>query len=85
MVGVKKLPPNRFLLYIGRNSLAIYCLHFIFLPFMSKLLKVVPFLNSEQFIGQTFRSCLITFGVIILCIPIVEGINRYVPWTLGKT
>ena len=70
--------------WLGRNSLAIMCIHEpikrILLVGVSKLtgIEVVLLRESE------FLSLGITFLLILLLIPIVVGINKCIPWTVGK-
>ena len=72
----KKLKQSRVLKYLGRNSLVIMGTHQILMS---------NFIN--RFTGghyTYFNGILVLIGIIIIEIPIIEIINRYFPFVLGK-
>lgn len=72
----KKFKQSYILKYLGKNSLVIMATHQVLIN---------NFIN--QFIGREytyFTGILVLIGIIIIEIPIIEIINRYFPFVLGK-
>lgn len=70
--------------YLGRNSLIVMCVHEplkrIILQIMSKVLSMpTGFVRDE--IGMSILATCIT---VVVCIPIIEIINRRFSWMIGK-
>lgn len=72
-----------FLDYVGRNSLVIYCVHFIFLS-----VYIVP-LSAIIYPDSTIKAAMYTvialFATVISCVPIIF-ISKYKPfcYLVGK-
>lgn len=74
------------LTWLGRNSLAIYCLHRIPLNLGIAIWKVVAG-PSELLPPHSYtliRSLVLLVFTLLLLIPAVYVVNRWLPWTLGK-
>lgn len=70
---------KRFLLCIGRNSLAIFLIH---KPLIIYARKCVTSCNIDyNCIGV---SLLISFGVVIISMMIISLLNKYVPYLFGE-
>ena len=83
----KSIKANRFMLYIGRNTLIYFCIHNKAVTLCESLFKMlVPGLYAG-FAGPV-RSALFCFVMtLIVCVILLVPtwfINRYFPWTLGK-
>ena len=78
------------LLWLGRNSLIIYCLHRIPMNMgigiwnaTAHRLLPASFLATEP-AATALRSFLLLLFTLLLLIPAVYIVNRWLPWTLGK-
>ena len=75
--------------WMGRNSLAIYCLHRIPMNFGIAIWKAT-FATTATAAAMpptaltSLRSLLLTLFTILLLIPAVYIVNRWLPWSLGK-
>lgn len=72
------------ILYIGQNSLIIMCIHEplkrIILVIVSKLCNIPTDALRENLI----YSIVVTFIILLACLPFIHLINNYIPWILGK-
>lgn len=75
---------SNILQWMGRNSLAIYCIHRIPMNLGVALVNLVPRLNSPDTAAQTVRSLLLVLFTLAILVPAVFIVNRWFPWTLGK-
>lgn len=75
---------NRILSFIGKNTLVILALHGV----ISSLIKgfMVFILNIELsiLINNTLMNALFTLMTLIIAVPIIIFINRYIPELVGK-
>ncbi|MBR4461158.1 MAG: acyltransferase family protein [Erysipelotrichaceae bacterium] len=89
VMAAKKTPANRLLLYIGSNTLIYFCLHnkaitaleacfrhFVSGPYQS--------LAANPLLSALFCFAMTAVVALILLIPTMF-INRYLPWTVGRT
>nr|MBQ4456980.1 acyltransferase family protein [Clostridia bacterium] len=84
----KKISPNKYVLYVGSNTLLYFCLHnkaitlteTVFKKFLPDLFSSV---TGNALLSTAF--CLI-FTIVISIVLIIptELIHRYLPWTIGK-
>lgn len=75
--------------YFGRNSLIIYCLHRIPMNLGIGIWNaVVPSTNLAAVLSSDaftlLRSLVLLIFTLLLLIPAVYVVNRWLPWTLGK-
>ena len=72
------------ILYIGQNSLIIMCIHEplkrIILVIVSKLCNIPTDALRENLI----YSIVVTFIILLACLPFIHLINNYIPWIIGK-
>lgn len=73
---LKKIKQSNILDYLGKNSLIVMATHQILLE---RLINIVTRGRYTYLTG-----ILVLFAVVILEIPIIEIINRYLPFMLGK-
>ena len=84
----KSVKPNRFMRFMGRNTLLYYALHGKVKDLIQVILRVLcgniytSILTSEVF-SSIFALIFALFLSVILIIPIML-INRFLPWTLGR-
>lgn len=70
--------------WLGTNSLAIMCLHGPLYRVLLAILSKVSGIEMDVLRGSTLLSIgatLLTIGVLV---PIVLGLNRFLPWLVGK-
>ena len=83
----KTLKPNRYLLFVGSNTLIYFCIHNKFVTLLEAIAKkVLPFVyaNGESWISGIF--CIVmTFVISLVLIPPTYLINTYLPWTAGRS
>jgi fucose 4-O-acetylase-like acetyltransferase len=86
---VKMIPAYKLLLYIGSNTLIYFCLHnkvitaseVVCRRFLSGLYQAI---EASPLLSMIF--CFVMTGVVALLLLIpTEFINRYLPWTVGRT
>lgn len=82
------LRENRFIEFIGMNSLLYFALHGKFLAVTQKVVKSILGSNYD-ILTQNYVSCFVlmlamTLFVCFIIVPIIWGINRYAPWIIGK-
>jgi len=84
----KWISPNCFLLYIGRNTLIYFCIHNKAVTLSESLWKMFLPEIYAQF-GGPVRSTIYCFVMtLFICVVLLVPawiINKYFPWTLGKT
>lgn len=79
-----KTVPLRICMYYGRNSLVVMMTH---TPFyiMYVAARVTYGINHHIFpLGQVLLCLCMVIGVLIIEIPVVELLNRYLPFLLGR-
>lgn len=79
MIMEKAIPPIKFLLLRGENTMGIYILHMTILIFLIKLFKPLN-INTTHIWGAIIYS----IPTIILCMILSHFILKYVPWWFGK-
>ncbi len=70
--------------HLGRNSLIIMCVHEpikrIFLVILSKI-STIP---VETIRGNLVLSVVASLLLLLICVPIVQVINKRMAWMIGK-
>ena len=83
------LPRNlrfvRGLQWCGYHSLAIYCIHRIPMNLVIAFTNLVPWLNEPTVLSEGIRSAIIVVATVLFLIPAILIVNRWFPWTLGKS
>ena len=78
------------LLWLGRNSLVIYCLHRIPMNLGVAIWNVAAHrllpasLLATEPAATALRSLFLLLFTLLLILPAVYIVNRWLPWTLGK-
>ena len=76
LVSITKLCNSKFLSYFGKNSIIILGTHNIIIMILNEIIGLSLF---------NYKDYIITFLIVILIeIPIIEIINRYLPFMIGK-
>lgn len=83
-IVLKWLPEHKLLSYIGQNTLAVMCLHEPLKRIVIQLFAVVLGQSTDTVREDILLSVTISIVVIVLLLPIVWGVNRYMPWLVGK-
>lgn len=74
------------LAFLGRNSMAIFAFHinaFFFLNLLLPLLQRLHLIPQDLVPSEVF-GCSYTIAALMVLVPVVLLINRYVPWLVGK-
>jgi len=76
---------NRFLMFMGENVLILFCLngvfyHFLNGPFANWFVKTFP----GHWMAVTGAGIAFTIVSLAACIPVVWGLNKWVPQLVGK-
>lgn len=82
---IKRLPERQFVSYIGSNTLIIMCLHEPLKRIVIQLYAFALHQPALEIRHNVILTLLITITTIALLLPVVWGINRYLPWLIGKT
>lgn len=72
------------LVWLGRNSLLIMCLHEPVKRIVIKGYAIVSHLDTEEIRELLPYSLLIVFTTVIICVPLVFAINKWLPWMTGR-
>lgn len=75
--------PLKPLLFIGRNTMIILGFHLMAMSFIKAIAFFILGLPLS-FFDQTFYAILLAIGSLILCVPVILIINKYIPWFIGK-
>ena len=82
--GIARLINNSIILeYFGKNSLVVYCIHFLFLDIYIKLISV--FLLPSGFFNALIFTLIVLLMTLISCIPVIK-LLQYKPFSfiIGK-
>lgn len=75
---------TRSLQYLGRNDLIIICIHEPIKRIVPQIMKIIRG-DEMDILRQDNTFCIIALIMIVLvCIPFVHLINKYLPWMVGK-
>lgn len=70
------------MILIGKNSLLYYCLQFLLLIPVNKLLRSI---GGDDKVFNVISPIIATVLIILILVPVIRFINRRLPWTIGKT
>lgn len=81
----KSAGANKFIMFLGKNSLILFCLngvfyHFLNGPFADWFVKTMP----DHWVSVTAASALFTVVSFAACMPVIWGFNKYLPQLVGK-
>lgn len=71
------IPNNRYIAYIGRNTLLLLCTHHI----IYRPVKLVLW----KFVNPTVEPYLTLVFTLIICLLLVPIFERWLPWAIGKS
>ncbi len=80
------IPSQRLIGYLGQNTLVLMCLNGVFYHYINPPLAqwlLAKFGGSPALI--TVSGVVTTAASLLLCVPVVYGLNRYLPKMIGKT
>lgn len=69
--------------WLGRNSLAIMCMHEPIKRIMLVVLSKCSGLEVSTIRESIIMSIVITVSVVAILIPIIMAINKYIPYIVG--
>ena len=79
----KHIAKQRFFEYFGRNSLIVYCVHFI--PLTITLSSIYKYMEPVSLIQRCLFVLLVFIAEVILCSVLIEVFNkRPFKWIVGK-
>ncbi len=70
--------------YLGRNSLIVMCLHEPIKRILLVVLSKVSTIPVETIRGNLALSVVASLLLLLICVPIVQVINKRLPWVIGK-
>lgn len=76
--------PNKILEEIGKNTLVIFPLHLLIFPYFTGILVYLFKIPKDTLDSWSFLGLLYAIMAILILIPMSWGLNRYVPFFLGK-
>ena len=89
VIGIaKRIPENRYMSFIGSNTLIYFCLHNKVVTLIEVIVRTIlpgVYKTCEAAIPGTVFCFFATFVVSIILIIPTLFINRYLPWTVGKS
>ena len=69
--------------WIGRNSLAIMCIHEPIKRILLKISSIVSNMEISDIRQSIMISIIVTGMVVVTCLPIVLFMRKYTPWCIG--
>ena len=79
----KKLNTNRFLEYLGRQSLIVYCLHYTFMGIFYRTFKCsLNSMNMNESVLALIIFLAFVIGMCLLCAWLLN--KKYLKWMIGK-
>lgn len=84
----KKIQPNKYILYIGQNTLLVFALHGKVLSILQAIITKLFYAEYSTILSNIFLSAIFSIVLaiiisLILIIPIYI-INNWLPWVVGK-
>lgn len=77
--------PFCILVWMGRNTLILIFMNGVFYHFINPpLAKWVLSTLPPSFVGVLLVGCVVTVASLLLCVPFIHVLNRYVPQLVGK-
>lgn len=70
--------------YLGKNSLIIMCIHEPIKRVLLVVLSKVSSLPIEDLRGNILLSIICVCILLLICVPIVNVINKKIAWMIGK-
>lgn len=70
--------------YLGKNSLIIMCIHEPIKRVLLVVLSKVSSLPIDDLRGNILLSIICVFILLMVCVPVVNVINKRLAWIIGK-
>ena len=70
--------------YLGKNSLIIMCIHEPIKRVLLVVFSKVSSLPIEDLRGNILLSIICVCILLLICVPIVNVINKKIAWMIGK-
>ena len=70
--------------FLGKNSLIIMCIHEPIKRVLLVVLSKVSSLPIEELRGNILLSIICVCILLLICVPIVNVINKKIAWMIGK-
>ena len=81
----KKLPNSKFLSFLGKNTMLIYCTHRIILNVIFQIFDKIKFLAPVEPSIIYLRSAIAIVLVCLISVPFIFFVNKYCPFIIGKS
>jgi fucose 4-O-acetylase-like acetyltransferase len=78
------IKPNKLLSEIGKNTLVIFPLHLLVFPFLTGALVYVFKVPKTSLEHSNIVALGYTIAAILILVPVAWGLNRYMPFFLGR-
>lgn len=78
------LTSQKWLSWLGRNTLVIMCLHEPLKRIVIKIFAIATHQNTDELRESTILSILVTAVVILVLVPVCKLISKRLPWILGR-
>lgn len=75
---------NNPLIFLGKNSLLIMCLHEPLKRIVIKVASSFANMDTDMVRQNLTMSILITFAVVVILLPCIYAANKWMPWLVGK-
>ena len=76
----KRIPENKYLILLGKNSLLLFCIHWLF---FSSIIKLLPD-NLFVYINNSAGCILFVYLMGLFLLSLIKYINKYFPVLTGK-
>jgi fucose 4-O-acetylase-like acetyltransferase len=78
-------PRSRWLAFLGRYSMSIMVIHFLIIKSVKVVLTTLAHIDLATIDSSTFYGGIVIVATVALLVPAVYIMERYLPWTLGKS
>lgn len=75
---------NSPLMFLGKNSLLIMCLHEPVKRIVIKVASSLARMDTDMLRHNLAMSILVTSAVVVILLPCIYAANRWMPWIVGK-
>ncbi|AOW12633.1 hypothetical protein LPB72_16510 [Hydrogenophaga crassostreae] len=76
---------SQWLAFLGRYSMSIMVIHFLIIKSVKVVLTTLAHIDMATIDSSTFYGGIVIAATVALLVPAVYVMERYLPWTLGKT
>ena len=79
-----KLPSSRILIFLGKNSLIIYCVHKMLMRLIIITLDKSGYVVGTGRIDSFIYCMILIVGMLVLSVPVCYVVNKFTPFITGK-